>query len=195
MMKKPKQKIDRVGLAVPPRNRYILDVNLFAKYLLDTQVSQFKQPPICVKPSLDGKLSTDSDVSFEDLSSCDEKVKYGKTGLRLSRREITSYTQLYSAHMLDKEVDGGSPKHEVSASAWQKEGSSMSTSSPTGDSHMTSCSSVSLLQDELENKLSLNGIDWGNCLYCDGNSWATNSCILLGRGNEKLYEPVSQNEF
>jgi len=170
VMKKHTRKVDRVGLAVPQRNRYILDVNLFAKYLLDTKDTQLKQLPICLKPSQEVKLLTDSDISCEDVSSCHEKVKYCKTGLRFGSAPITSYTELYSFnHTSDKEFEVGSPKHEVSTSAWKKEMSSQSTNSPV-DSHMASCSSVSLLEDELESKLSLNGIDWGNCLYCDGNN-------------------------
>jgi len=148
MMKKQKPKIDRVGLAVPPRNAYVLDVNLFAKYLLGTQESQLKLPPTCLKPSLEGKVSTDSDVSFEDLSSCDERVKNCKTALSSNKRKITSYTQLYSSdHTNANEVEDGSPKHEVSASVWQKDESSQSTSSPTEDPHMTSCCSYSVLDD------------------------------------------------
>lgn len=196
MMKKQKRNIDRVGLAVPPRNRYILDVNLFAKYLLGSQESQLKLPPICLKPSLEGQVSTDSDVSFEDLSSCDERVKNSKTGLCLSKRKITSYTQLYSSdHTYAKEVEDGSQKHEVSASPWQKDESSQSTSSPAEDPHMTSCCSFSLWEDELVSKLSLDGVDWGNCLYCEGDNWANHSCILLGRDNEILCEQVSKNEL
>jgi len=40
----------------------------------------------------------------------------------------------------------------------------------------------------MESKLSLDGVDWGNCLYCEGDDWAT--CMLLGRDNE-LCEQVS----
>jgi len=95
-------------------------------------------------------------------------VNYCKTGLRLGSEQITSYTELYSFdHRSHKEFEDGSQKHEVSTSAWKKEMSSQSTNSPDEDSHMASCSTVSLLQEELESKLSLNGIDWGNCLYCD----------------------------
>jgi len=193
MMKKHTRKIDRVGLAVPPRNTYILDVKSFAKYLLGTKDSQLKQLPVCLNSPQDGKLSTDSDISCEDISSCDEKLK---SGLRLGRAKITSYTELYSFdHSPDKEFEDGTPKHQVSTSSWKKEISSPSTNSPAEDSPMASCSSVSLLQDELESKLSLNGIDWGNFLYCDGNNWASHSCILLGRDSEKLREQVSKNEF
>lgn len=187
MMKNQKRKIDRVGIAVPQKNRYILNVNEFAKYLLDTHDSQLKQQQIWPEPSEDDQLSTDSDVSFEDWSSCDEEFKCGNSGLLLSKEKITSYTQLYSTHhTFDKEVEDGSPKHEVAGSACQKEEKSQSTTNPAEDIQMTSCGSIiSLLDDELECKLSLDGIDWGNCLYCVGDS--------LGRGNEVMCERVSQN--
>jgi len=104
MMNKQKLKIDRVGLAVPPRNMKILDINLFAKYLLGTEDSH-------LQPSLEGQVSTDSDVSFEEFGTCDERLKNCKTGLCLSKRKITSYTQLYSSdHTSEKDVEGKSPK-------------------------------------------------------------------------------------
>merc|ERR1719173_359886 len=161
MMKKQRWKIDRVGLAIPPRNMKILDVNLFAKYLLGAQDSQ-------LQPWLERHVSRDSDVSFEDLSTCGERLKNSKAGLFLSKRKVTSYTQLYSSdHTSDKEGEDKSPKSQVSASVSQKDESSQSTSSPATDHHMTSCCSFSLLEDELESKLSLDGVDWGNCLYCE----------------------------
>jgi len=161
MMNKQRWKIDRVGLAIPPRNMKILDVNLFAKYLLGAQDSQ-------LQPWLERHVSRDSDVSFEDLSTCGERLKNSKTGLFLSKRKVTSYTQLYSSdHTSDKEGEDKSPKSQVSASVSQKDESSQSTSSPATDHHMTSCCSFSLLEDELESKLSLDGVDWGNCLYCE----------------------------
>jgi len=187
MMKNHKRKMDRVGRAVPQKNRYILDVNEFAKYLLDTHDSQLKQQQICLEPLDDDQLSADTDISFEDWSSCDEELKCGKSGLLSSKEKITSYTQLYSIHNTsDKEVKDGSPKHEVSGSACQKEEKSQSTTNLAEDAHMTSCSSlISLINDELESKISLDGIDWGNCLYCVGDS--------LGRGNEILCDKGTQN--
>jgi len=159
--KKQKVNIDRVGLAVPPRNFKIIDIKLFANYLLGAQQSGFQ-------PSLENRLVTDSDVSFEDRNTCDERSKNCKTGLFESKRNITSYTQLYSSdHTSDKEVEDTSPKFQVSASVWHKDESSQSTSSPDTDHYMTSCCSFSLLEDEFENKLSLDGVDWGNCLYCN----------------------------
>jgi len=194
MMKKHTRKIDRVGLAVLPRNRYILDVNLFAKYLQDTKDSQLKEMPMCLKQSQEGTQSTYLDISCEDNSSCDDKVKYCKKELHSDGEKITTYIELYSLdHTSEMEFEDGSSKHEASTSAWKKEVSS--TSSNVEDSQMASCSSVSLLRDELESKLSLNGIEWGNNLYCDGNNWATHSCILLDRDNEKLHEQVLKNEF
>jgi len=40
--------IGRVGLAEPPKERYIIDVNRFAEHLLNRQVSPLDQPPTCL---------------------------------------------------------------------------------------------------------------------------------------------------
>jgi len=183
MIKNHGRKINRVGLAVPQGKMYVLDVNSFAKYLLDTRGSQRKQQQKCLEPSEEDKESAETDISFDDWSSSGEELKCSKSVSR--KGKITSYTQLYnSRHTLDKEVEDG--RHEVSGSTCQKEERSQTTRSPPGDDQMTSCRSfISLLDDELESKLSVDGIDWGNCLYCVGDT--------LGHGHEILCEQVSQN--
>jgi len=76
LMKKHTGKIDRVGRAIPPKNGYILDIDLFAKYLLDTKNSKFKrQLPMCLKPCSEVQLSVDSDNSCEDIISSEDEVK------------------------------------------------------------------------------------------------------------------------
>jgi len=162
MMKKHTRKIDRVGLAVPPRNGYILDVDLFAKYLLNTKDSKVKQQlPMCFKPC--SQLYSYSDNFYEDINSCEEEVKYFETGLGLGRATITSYTKLYSSeHTSEEEFEDGSAKQEVTTSAWKKQVSSLSTNSLVEDPYILSSSSISLLHDELESTISLNGLDWGN---------------------------------
>jgi len=172
MMKKHTRKIDRVGLAVPPRNGYILDVDLFAKYLLNTKDSKVKQQlPMCFKPCSEVQLYSYSDNFYEDINSCEEEVKYFKTGLGLGRASITSYTKLYSSEQTsEEEFEDRSAKQEVTTSAWKKQVSSLSTNSLVEDSYILSSSSISLLQDELESKILLNGIDWGNSLYSDDSN-------------------------
>jgi len=182
MMKNPQRKINRVGVAVPQENRDVLDLNLFAKYLLDTHGSQLKQQQRCLELSEEDPESTETDISFEDLSS-DEVLKCSKSGLLSRKGKITSYTQLYNLRQtLNKEVEDGG--YEVSGSTCQKEERTWSTRSTPEHAHMTPCSSIiSLLDCELESKLSWDGIDWGNCLYCVGDG--------LGHGNEIMCEQVS----
>jgi hypothetical protein len=86
----------------------------------------------------------------------------------LNNRKITSYAQLYSSDLTsDKDVEDCSTPTKVLAADYDDR-KSPSTSSSIDNSNIASSNSVSLLQDEFHsNVLSMNGTDWGNCVYND----------------------------
>jgi len=82
----------------------VLDVDLFAQYLLNGQISPLDQPPILIEyRSSKMEQMSDSDIAFEDMESCGLK---GKSAV-FNEREITCYTQLYSKSGSDVKVTGG----------------------------------------------------------------------------------------
>jgi len=166
-IKKRESKIERVGLAMAPKTRHILDVNLFAQYILDGQISKRDHPPMCLEqPSPKAEFLTDSDDQFEDLESCDagEKSQHGKTGSSSGSIEITSYTELYSLDggLNDERLRNGSLTDLVIMK--QQESGSYDTISPTKDCVMASYS-PSFVQDDLEN-ISLSPRDYGDSFFC-----------------------------
>jgi len=187
MRKLHRRKIDRVGRAELPDQSYIIDVNLFADSLLKGEISQLDQPPIC--RAFEGKPLTYSDFSFvAEPSGKKVKQRDGKTGLWKDDRKITSYTQLYSSDLTcEKEVE----ENKVATCELQNEGRLPSTFfANTDDPQMATFNSVGLLQEELESNLSSNGIDWGNCLYCDEDDGGCHSSSLLGRSDRKMLDQV-----
>jgi len=81
----------------------MLDVDLFAQYLLNGQISPLDQPPMRIeyRSSKIEQLSN-SDIDFEHMESCGLK---GKSTV-FNNREIMCYTQLYSNSGSEKKVTG-----------------------------------------------------------------------------------------
>jgi len=100
-------KRERVGLAVPPKSQYVIDVNLFARKLLKGLMSPSDPPPMCIEklsmrfekqlPGADNL--SDTNISFENLESSALETKSPRFD-----KEITCYTQLYSNSGSDDEV-------------------------------------------------------------------------------------------
>jgi len=66
------RKMERVGLAVVPKERHMIDLNLFAEYILDKRISNHDDPPTCREPgSPTIEHLADSGIPFEDLGSYD----------------------------------------------------------------------------------------------------------------------------
>jgi len=64
--------MERVGLAVVPKERHMIDLNLFAEYILDKRISNHDDPPTCREPgSPTIEHLADSGIPFEDLGSYD----------------------------------------------------------------------------------------------------------------------------
>jgi len=100
--------MERVGRALVPKERHMIDLNSFAEYILDKQISNHDDPLTFREqgsPSI-GQL-TDSDILFEDLGSYDHDEKQSE-----GNWEIKSYTQL---HLLDAELNNLSPTLEFIA--------------------------------------------------------------------------------
>jgi len=80
----------------------VLDVDLFAQYLLNGQISPLDQPPMRIEyRSSKKEQMSDSDIAFEDMESC------GMKSAVFNEREITCYTQLCSKSGSDVKVTGG----------------------------------------------------------------------------------------
>jgi len=147
----------RVGVAVPPKTCHIIDVNLFAHYLLNGQTFLQDQPPICLEQhSL--WCETDSDIPFEELDSAG-----GSTELCLSDEKLTSYTQMYSATVTSNK----NPRTQTSPSndtftSQQVEGS-QSIASPTQYSNMTLSDPVSPVLEEWGSSRAISGSECGRC--------------------------------
>jgi len=66
------RKMERVGLAMVPKDRHMIDLNLFAEYILAKEISNHDDPPTCRDPgSPTIEHLADSDIPFEDLGSYD----------------------------------------------------------------------------------------------------------------------------
>jgi len=159
--------MERVGLALAPA-RYILDVNLFAQYILDGQISQVDHPPMCLEqPSPKAEFLTDSDIQYEDPESRDagEKSLDGKTGSYFSCKEITNYTELYALGLHDENLRNRSLK-DCMITREQEYGS---YGSPTHDCRMATSCSPSFVHDELENNISLSTPDCNDHFFCDSD--------------------------
>jgi len=187
MTKKLKRKMERVGRAVVPKTRPVLDVNLFAQYILDGQISQHDHPPMYLEqPSPKAEPLTDSDIQFEDLKSCDtgEKFQDGKTGSSFGSIEITSYTELYSpdAGLNDDRLRNNNLTDM--AITKQQESGSCGTISPTHDCIMATSDSPSLVHDELENNISLSSPNCGDSFFFDDD-----------KGVGSSFDRVSHNWF
>jgi len=157
--------MERVGLAMAPKTRRVIDVNLFAQYILDGQISQHDHPPMCLEqPSPKVESLTDSDIQFEDLKSFDagEKSQDGKTVSSFDSIEITSYTELYSpdAGLNDERLRNGSITDM--AITKQQESGLYGVISPTHVSAMATSDSPSFVHNELENNISLSSPDCGD---------------------------------
>jgi len=184
MKKKRKRKMKRVGLAAVPKTRHRLDVNLFAEYILDGQISKYDHPPMCLEqPSPKAELLADSDIQYEDLEFCDDqdKPKDGKSGSSLGSIKITSYTELYSldAGLNDKRKSGSPIDLAITK---QRESGSYGTVSPIRDCVMTTSDSPSFVHDELENIILLSPTDSGDCYVYDYDKSVGSS-----------FDPVPQN--
>lgn len=147
-------KTQRVGVAVVPKKRQMLDVNLFAQYILNGKMSQFDHPPMCLEqPSPKAALLNDTYIQFEDIESRDvgEKSPDGKSGSSFGSREIMSYTELYSPDI------GLNNEHMTNINlidvviAKQQESGTYGTMSPSKDSFMDMSRSPSFAHDELQN--------------------------------------------
>jgi len=157
-------KMGRVGRAVVPKTRHMLDVNLFAQYILDGKISQIEKPPMCLEQrSPKDELLTDSDILFEDIRSPvdEEKSPDIKTCSYGEGKEITSYTQLYTPDvtLVDDHLRHCSPVDQVVESH--------SLRSPNDDIHMASSVSASIMNEDWENKVTLYANDWGDCSFSD----------------------------
>lgn len=152
----------RVGLAVPPKTRHTIDVNLFAHYLLNKQIIPKDPPPICVEHrSLKCELFPDSDIPFEDLNSSVHSVTSHnvKTEFSLNDETLTSYTQLYSSTITSNEK--ASPPNDIFT--WQQAGGSQSTTSPTLESSITCSNPTSLTQEEWGSSRTIFGSEFKSC--------------------------------
>lgn len=103
----------------------------------------------------------DPDISKENPSAYDEKVKYSHRKVEFcSNNGITSYTELYSSNLTsDKDVEDCSTSVKVSATDLWKDRKSTSTASSNDNSNIAFSNSVSLLQDEFQSSLTMNGMD------------------------------------
>jgi len=162
--------MQRVGVAVVPKKRHMLDVNLFAQYILDGKISQLDHPPMCTEqPSPQAALLVDTDIQFEDIESRDigEKSPGGKSGSSLGSREIMSYTELYSTN------SGLNNEHSTNINlldvviAKQQESGWYGTMSPSQDCLMETSRSPSFVHDEFENDMLFNVPDCGDNFFCD----------------------------
>jgi hypothetical protein len=106
----------------------------------------------------------------------------GKAVFSLNNRKITSYAELYSSNLTsDKDVDDCSTPTKVLAADYDDRKSPSTSSS---NDNIASSNSVSLLQDEFHsNVLSMNGTDWGNCVY---NDEAISSSSILSSNDRNI---------
>jgi len=87
----------RVGIAVPPRRQHVLDLNLFAKYLLEKKISPQDQPPVCILDwSQEGKMLTKSRSTFEDVGSSLMSCPDETSGFHSANNDVTIFNQHYS---------------------------------------------------------------------------------------------------
>jgi len=170
LRRKHKFKIERVGVAVVPKKQHMLDVNLFAQYILNGKISHRDHPPMCIEqPSPKAALLTDTDIQFEDIESRDveENSLDGKSGSSLGSREIMSYTELYSPNIgLNNEHLTNINLIDV-VKAKQKESGTYDTISPNKDCFMEMSRSPSSVHNELQNNFLLCVPDCGNNFFCD----------------------------
>lgn len=165
--------IGRVGRAEQPKQRYRINVNLFAQSLLNGEISENEEPPMYLEnqPKKSKAAIRDGTEFWED------------------NRKVTSYTQLYQSDPTsEKEVEERIPKGKVSGAELQIEGRLPSTLLPCKvGPEVASTLEISLLPKELESNLSTNGIDWGTNLYYDtDNSGSDTSNILSDRAIGEL---------
>jgi len=163
MTKKCNSKMERVGLALVPKIRKILDVNLFAQNILDGHNSQLDHPPMCLEQT--SPKAEFLDIQFEDLEYRDagEKSQVGKIGSSLGSKEITDYTELYTHNprLYDEHLRNGSLID--CKITMEQESGSYCTYSLMQDCLMATSRSPSFVYDDLENNLSLSAPD------CDGH--------------------------
>jgi len=94
---------EHIGIALPPKACHVLNVDLFAQYLLNGQISTLDQPPMRIEdrsPKIE--QMSNSDISLENMKFCD--LNFESTVL--NDRDITCYTQLYSKSGSDENVMG-----------------------------------------------------------------------------------------
>jgi len=147
-----------VGLALPPTTCHKIDVNLFAHYLLNKQITQKDPPPTCFEwASSNCELSTDSDIPFEEdcsLGSVKLNTKFSSND-----KTLTSYTQLYSSTIPSNEK--ASPTSDF-FTIQQAEGSSTSL---TLDSIITLSNPASITQEEWGSSRAIFGSGCGSCSF------------------------------
>lgn len=83
-------------------------------------------------------------------------------------KKVTSYTELYpSDPTTEKEFEESIPQVKVFGAELQIDGMPSTLVTCTNDPELASSKEISLMSEELESNLSLNGIDWGNNLCYD----------------------------
>jgi len=100
----------RVGLAVPPKVQHVIDLNLFAQYLLDRNISPREQPPICVVDRSEvGEIPKKSHSLFGNLCSGAGVSRYpfGNSEFAVEKEDITSYNQLFMSNCGSDKNDRG----------------------------------------------------------------------------------------
>jgi len=132
--RKSKFSTKRVGLAVPSKAHYMLDINLFAQNLLEKQASVLDQPRMCPEGSqLEVELWSDSDDHLEgvDAYALELKSTYGKSCFP-DEEEVLNYPP---SHTSKPRVHNQTSEYTRLKNIWEQESLSPSTDSPIRNSY------------------------------------------------------------
>jgi len=147
--------MERDGLAVVPKKRHMIDLNLFAEYILDKQISKHDDPPT-YREQGSHKIEhlKDSDIPYEDLGFYDYDEKQSE-----GNRDIMNYTHLYSSDAKLNGLNVGSPVIELIAN--QQDLGYYDITSPTEQSPMVMSGTPSPEQYDWENNAPLFPYNYG----------------------------------
>jgi len=142
-------KMERVGLALVPKERYVIDLNLFAQYIQDKQISHLENPPMCLQQE---SPRTESGIQFDDLGSGDYDEKQSE-----GNWEIASYSPLKSS---DATLDNLAFSSPMKIAANQQELGYYHMTSSIKHSRMAMSRGPSPEQDEWENTARLFALNY-----------------------------------
>lgn len=173
-----KYKMERVGRALVTNTRHILNLNLFAQYILNGRISQIDKLKMCREQQLPKDELSDTDTLFEDIRSPgnEEKSSDSKPYSFANVNEIMSYTELYTPdiRLRDDHLKNCSPINQVV--------DSHSIRSPNQDTHMALSISPSIMNENCDYNVALYGTDWEDCSFNDDD-----------KGDDSSFERVSKD--